>query len=153
MKSLFKKIKLNNDKKNINFVKRAIHKLPETQRLIIANQMWLGTEIKNLPFALKPFKIMFEDANKNAIGKAWETLENETQNYIQVKMSNDEMDAYEKKLLKETYKDEPDKLVWLNSWFNSPDKNMKEFEETILKDIKESKAKAYKKHLEDWGIN
>jgi hypothetical protein len=113
-------------------------KVPVEQRLTLFNGMWNGTDIKNLSLIAKPFKIMFEDANKMAKGRAWDNLIAETQEYIKNKTDNT---VFEKYLLKIVYKNEPDKQDFLNKFFK--EKDWKQFEDIILKDILESKEKEY----------
>jgi hypothetical protein len=152
MKLKFLKPKINNDpNKQITFVKRALKKIPLYQRQTIANQMWFGTQITNLPLHLKPFKIMFEDANKQAIGKAWETLEKEVKDYCDIKMNHQQIKEFEKKLVQETYKGDKEKLVFLKTFFESNVRDFDLFRKVILEDVFESKAKAYQEHLKFWG--
>lgn len=145
---LFNKLKISKDpNEQISFVKRALKKIPLEQRQLIAAQMWHGQPIEKLPLHLRPFKIMFEDANKQAIGKAWEELALQTQQFIK---DQSNLVEYKKKLLNETYKNEPELRNKLINFFNDGCKDMDWFSKTIPKDIKLSRDKQFKEHLEFW---
>lgn len=142
MKLNFLKQKPNTDPR---FVRKMLLRLPLEQRLMICNQMWNGTTIGKMPLSMRPFKMMFEDANKQAIGRAWDKLIEETLYYIKKQEPNSD---YEKHLLKTVYKNEPDKQEFLHKFFE--EKDWEQFESVILNDIIKSKEKQYKEHLNYW---
>ena len=143
MKLNFLKQKPNTDPR---FVRKMLMRLPLEQRLMICDQMWNGTSMEKMPISMRPFKIMFEDANKQAIGRAWDKLIQETQEYIKKQVPNSD---YEKHLLKIVYKNEADKLDFLHKFFKEK-RDWKQFEDIILNDIIKSKEKQYQEHLNYW---
>ena len=150
MKIKFKKpkmLKKNKPEKNISYVKKMIKRLPETQRMQIASQMWLGTSLTNTPTILKPFMRMFEDANNLAAGKVWEKIIKQTEEFI---LNPSTLTTnYKNKLLK-MYKKEPTNLKKLTEFFKQDCKNMSWFKSFIPKDLKESENREFKQHVDFW---
>lgn len=136
--------------KSINIVKRALRRMPEAQRMLIANQMWNGTDVKHLPTAMIPFRRAIEDANAHAIGKAWKDIEDKTIKYLDRLMTPHEEEEYFRKLLTVTYKQEPEKKKFIVHHIESKEKDFVEFKKEILDDIQTCRDKEFKEHLLFW---
>jgi hypothetical protein len=144
-----------------NVVKRFLKTFPEEKRLLIANMQWTGIipemQVLQKQLGLGLYKTLvgkdekkFKEALALAPGKAWLLIEEETQNYLDDKMSKEEVEKYKKKLFETTYKDEPEKLIFLTNYFNAGEQNKVGFKQVIQDDIKESHAREYQKHLNYW---
>lgn len=145
----------------IDMTKNIIHKMPYEKRLYIATIMWEGimpnteeikTKIGNGFYNKLAGRNQrkFQEALAMTSGKAWKLLEEQTQKYLDEKMTSEEKQEYKNKLINTTYKKEPDKIKFLQEYFNSGEQNKFLFKQIILDDIIACRTKEYKEHLDFW---